>query len=103
MLDMLWLRYEITMEPAMEIVWKNIKGQYGSHEAGFVGKWEIFQISWRSGSQSEIRKAESDYNLTCRLPGIKDHLGAFDFDGAKAKAAKVFEYWHKNLCAETPK
>lgn len=76
--------------------------KYGpDYEVGFVGKWELFQITWRSGSQTEVRNPDTDYNLTCCLPGIKTNLGSFGLDSAKVKAAKVFDHWHKNLIAES--
>lgn len=87
----------------MEIVWKPNTRQYSNSLLGFVGKWQCFEIAWNGSRSKNDTDPTHEWSLNCGLPGIKDRLGYFDLDGAKAKAAKVFEYWHKNLCAETPK
>lgn len=79
----------------MKIIWSENVGRYSETYRGSVGKWHCFTISW-NGTRTK-NSNEPDYLLHCRLPGIKEEIGAFDMPDAKKRAEKILAGWLKGL------
>jgi len=62
-------------------------------DLGFWGKWPVFEVYWGSRSKDDNKP---HYDLSCRLPGIKDHFSPLEQDEAKEKAEQLMQYWLDN-------
>ena len=75
--------------------WKRDNAQYATGELLFLGAWNV------GGYHYDSCRSIDDplkYAATCKLPGIKGHLGNFKTDAeAKAKAEKAVTHWLSKL------
>jgi hypothetical protein len=84
------------MKPQCEF--RKAEGVFVAGDDCFVGKWNVGNVSW-NGRKSK-GDVGNDYRATCRLPGIKPDLGAFDTEAeAQARLVRAVEFWFAKAVA----
>ena len=73
----------------MKIEWVKVNKQYETGHTGYIGRVKIFWLHW---SMFKGDKGEQ-YNLTCKLPGVKPKFDVHTEDEGMKLAETIWEHW----------